>query len=104
MRIYRESKRQHKMQVLVRPELPTASVGSSQATTAAVDNSASLATRPEFTYKSGKVVQTNGATSTYRGGAGKVHWPVGFLATWLFRLTSMGPDRLSRFIARRIAA
>ena len=28
------------MQVLVRPELPTASVGSSQATTAAVDNSA----------------------------------------------------------------
>ncbi len=51
------------MQVLVRPELPTASVGSSQATTAAVDNSASLATRPQSTYKSGKVVQTTGATS-----------------------------------------
>ena len=51
------------MQVLVRPELPTASVGSSQATTAAVDNSAPLATRPQSTYKSGNVVQTSGATS-----------------------------------------
>ncbi|MCX7246403.1 MAG: hypothetical protein NTX31_01790, partial [Burkholderiales bacterium] len=46
-----------------RPELPTASVGSSQATTAAVDNSVPLATRPQSTYKSGKVVQTTGATS-----------------------------------------
>jgi hypothetical protein len=52
------------MKSLVRPELPTASVGSSQATTAAVDNSAPLVTRPESTYKSGKVVQTNEATST----------------------------------------
>ena len=51
------------MKFLVRPELPTASVGSSQATTAAVDNSAPLATRPQSTYKSGKVVQTTGATS-----------------------------------------
>ena len=51
------------MKSLVRPELPTASVGSSQPTTAAVDNSAPLATRPESTYKSGKVVQTNEATS-----------------------------------------
>ena len=51
------------MQVLVRPELPTASVGSSQATTAAVDNSVPLATRPQSTYKSGNVVQTSGATS-----------------------------------------
>jgi len=47
----------------VRPELPTASVGSSQAPTAAVDNSAPSATRPKSTYKSGKAVQTNGATS-----------------------------------------
>ena len=53
------------MQVLVRPELPTASVGSSQATTAAVDNSAPLATRPQSTYKSGNVVQTSGATSVH---------------------------------------
>ena len=52
------------MKSLVHPELPTASVGSSQATTAAVDNSAPLANRPESTYKLGKVVQTNGATST----------------------------------------
>ena len=47
----------------VRPELPTASVGSSQAPPAAVDNSAPSAIRPDSTYKSGKVVQTNGATS-----------------------------------------
>ncbi|OGB04854.1 MAG: hypothetical protein A3E79_17570 [Burkholderiales bacterium RIFCSPHIGHO2_12_FULL_61_11] len=51
------------MKSLVRPELPTASVASSQATTDAVDNSAPLATRPESTYESGKVVQTTGATS-----------------------------------------
>ena len=51
------------MRSLVRPELPTASVGSSQAPTAAVDNSAPSATRPQSTYKSGKAVQTNGATS-----------------------------------------
>ena len=51
------------MKFPVRPELPTASVGSSQAPTAAVDNSAPCAIRPESTYKSGKVVQKNGATS-----------------------------------------
>ena len=51
------------MKSLVRPELSTAALRSSQATLAAVDNSAPLATRPESTYKSGKVVQTNGATS-----------------------------------------
>ena len=51
------------MKFPVRPELPTASVGSSQAPPAAVDNSALSAIRPESTYKSGKVVQTNGATS-----------------------------------------
>ena len=41
--------RLHKMKSLVRPELPTASVGSSQATTAAMDNSAPLANRLEST-------------------------------------------------------
>ena len=51
------------MQSLVRPELPTASAGSSQAPTAAVDNSAPLATRPQSTYRSGNAVQTSGATS-----------------------------------------
>jgi hypothetical protein len=51
------------MNIPVRPELPTASAGTSQATAAAVDNSAPLAIRPESTYKSGKVVQSNGATS-----------------------------------------
>ena len=53
----------HKMRSLVRPELPTASVGSSQAPTAAVDNSALVSTHPEPTYKSGKAVQTTGTTS-----------------------------------------
>ena len=47
----------------VRPELPTAALRSSQATLAAVDNTAPLATRPESIYKSGKVAQTSGATS-----------------------------------------
>jgi NAD(P)-dependent dehydrogenase (short-subunit alcohol dehydrogenase family) len=41
--------------------------------------------------------------ATYRGSFAKVHWPVGLMAAWLFRLTSLGPDRLSRSIARRIA-
>jgi hypothetical protein len=50
----------------VRPELPTASVGSSQAPTAAVDNSAPFSNCPQSTYKSGKAVQTNGATSVRR--------------------------------------
>ena len=51
------------MKIPVRPEFPTASVGSSQAPTAAVENSAPLATRPQSTYKSGKAVQTSEATS-----------------------------------------
>ena len=51
------------MKSLVRPELSTAALRSSQATLAAVDNSAPLATRPQSTYKSGNVVQTTGATS-----------------------------------------
>ena len=55
------------MMSLVRPELPTASVGSSQATTAAVDNSALFAICPKSTYKSGNAVQTSGATSLRMG-------------------------------------
>jgi hypothetical protein len=51
------------MKSVVRPELPTAAAGSSQAPTAAVDNSAPRSTHPEPTYKSGKSVQTTGATS-----------------------------------------
>ena len=52
------------MKSVVRPELPTAAVGSSQAPTAAVDNSApSSSTHPEPTYKSGKAVQITGTTS-----------------------------------------
>lgn len=51
------------MKSLVCPKLPTASVGSSQAPIAAVDNSAPSAIRLDSIYKSGKAVQTNGATS-----------------------------------------
>jgi hypothetical protein len=35
-----------------------------------VDNSAPSATRPQSTYKSGKAVQTSGATSGFGSGAG----------------------------------
>jgi hypothetical protein len=45
---------------MVRPELPTAAVGSSQAPTATVDNSAPSATRPQSTYKSGKLFRQTG--------------------------------------------
>jgi hypothetical protein len=55
------------MKFVVRPELPTASVGSSQAPTAAVVNSAPVSTHPEPTYKSGKAVQTTGTTSELPG-------------------------------------
>ncbi len=54
------------MKIPVRPELPTASrarVRGLRHARAAVDNSALLPNRPESTYKSGKTVQTNGATS-----------------------------------------
>ena len=53
------------MKSLARPELPTASFVSSQAPNDAMDNSALYPTHPESTYKSGKVVQTNGATSNF---------------------------------------
>lgn len=41
--------------------------------------------------------------ATYQGGFGKVHWPVGFMATWTLRLTSLAPDRLARLITRWIS-
>ena len=58
------------MKFVVRPELPTAAAGSSQAPTAVVVNSAPVSTHPEPTYKSGKAVQTTGTTS--HPSAGKV--------------------------------
>ena len=61
------------MKSVVRPELPTASVGSSQAPTAAVDNSAPLLITAESTYKSGKSVQTTGATSFLIGLPGSMN-------------------------------
>jgi hypothetical protein len=53
------------MQSLVRPELPTASVVRRKRRPPPW-TTLHLATRPESTYKSGKVVQTNGATSEIR--------------------------------------
>ena len=58
----------------VRLKWSTASVGSSHAPTDAVDHSAPSAIRPESTYISGKVVQTNGATSEPYF---LTHWRVG---------------------------
>jgi hypothetical protein len=54
------------MKSVVRPELPTAAAGPSQAPAAAVDNSAPRSTHPEPTYKSGKTVQRTGTTSLFR--------------------------------------
>ena len=86
------------MKSLVRPELPTASVGSSQATTAAVDNSAPLATRPESTYKSGKVVQTIGATSV---GTGKPYTTI--MKVWSrLRLKATGSSSERRTRVRQL--
>jgi hypothetical protein len=51
------------MKIPVRPEFPSASIGSSQAPTAAVENSAPSANHPQAAYKSGNGVQTSGATS-----------------------------------------
>jgi hypothetical protein len=53
------------MKSVVRPELPTAAAGPSQAPAAAVDNSAPRSTHPEPTYKSGKTVQRTGTTSFF---------------------------------------
>ena len=53
------------MKSVVCPELSTAAAGSSQAPTAAVDNSAPSSTHPEPTYKSGKAVQITGTTSFF---------------------------------------
>lgn len=39
----------------------------------------------------------------YRGGFGKVHWTVGWMARLLHGMSGMAPDRISRFVARRIA-
>jgi NADP-dependent 3-hydroxy acid dehydrogenase YdfG len=40
----------------------------------------------------------------YGGSYGKVHWPVGWMARLLHAMGGAGPDRVNRFVARRIAA
>jgi NADP-dependent 3-hydroxy acid dehydrogenase YdfG len=47
------------------------------------------------------VAATIWEAATYRGGYAKVHWAVGAMATWLRRLTGVGPDRVSRYFVRR---
>jgi NADP-dependent 3-hydroxy acid dehydrogenase YdfG len=42
--------------------------------------------------------------ATWQGSLGKVHWPVGLGARLLHAMNGAGPDRLARFVARRIAA
>lgn len=42
--------------------------------------------------------------ATYRGGPGKVHWPAGVPARLLHAFSGAVPDRVARFLARRIAA
>lgn len=49
------------------------------------------------------VAESIWAAATYQGGLSKTHWTVGFMATWLFRLTGLTPNRLSRYIVKRIA-
>jgi hypothetical protein len=63
------------MKFVVRPELPGAPAGSSQAPTTAVDNSAPVSARRESTYKSGKAVQTTGTTSAESMEAALGHSP-----------------------------
>jgi hypothetical protein len=73
------------MKSVVRPELSTAAVGSSQAPTAAVDNSAPRSTTPESTYKSGKSVQTTGATSlgdSENNGFATIRADAGCVGSW----------------------
>ena len=41
--------------------------------------------------------------ANYTGSLGKVHWPVGLPAKLLHAMNGAGPDRLARFVARRIA-
>ena len=41
--------------------------------------------------------------ATYKGGPGRIHWPVGAPAIWMRRLTGLTPDRLSRYLMRRMA-
>ena len=53
--------------------------------------------------KTEDVAKSIWAAATYQGRYGKVHWPVGFMTRIFFRLSGLGPYRLSRLIARWIA-
>ena len=74
------------MKSLVRPELPTASACSSQATSAAVDNSAPVQTRPFSLIYRGLAVQTNRATSRLRFSQAVFFGRLGLHPVWLLKL------------------
>jgi hypothetical protein len=48
------------------------------------------------------VAQVVWRAARYRG-FDKVHWPVGWMARVMHALGGMGPDRVSRFVASRLA-
>ncbi|HYD95874.1 MAG TPA: SDR family oxidoreductase [Noviherbaspirillum sp.] len=50
------------------------------------------------------VAATIWKAAIHEGGFGKVHWPVGLRSKLLHGLSGLGPDRLSRYIAWRIAS
>jgi NAD(P)-dependent dehydrogenase (short-subunit alcohol dehydrogenase family) len=41
--------------------------------------------------------------ANYHGGMGKVHWPVGLMSKLLHAVSGVAPDRVSRYLARRVA-
>jgi NAD(P)-dependent dehydrogenase (short-subunit alcohol dehydrogenase family) len=52
----------------------------------------------------GDVARTVLRAAQYQGSYGKVHWPVGWTGRLLHAMSGIGPDRLSRFLAHRVAA
>ena len=88
------------MKFVVRPELPTAAPRSSQATLAAVDNSAPLATRRSPLKTRGNVVQTTGATSVLGLLFGQPDRS--FYATEMIGLAGVGSGGVQRELARLV--
>lgn len=48
------------------------------------------------------VAQTIWQAANQRTRISRVHWPVGWMTTWLLRLTGLSPNWLNRFIVKRI--
>jgi hypothetical protein len=78
----------HKMSPLVHHEWPTVSVGSSQVPNPQRTTLHRSATRPESTYRSGKAVQTDGATSPASAHR-KICKPPFWVSLWSLALASV---------------